>query len=86
MPNLNQQMRGVLKKNGFVIAIVRDGDGIWGGWLEVDGQKIRRIVYLHSKDAIIVAASGFNYVKQGYLETELIENSWCSYIFQMKTK
>lgn len=84
LPDLFNQMRGILKEKGFVIAIVRDGDGIWEGCLEVDGQKIRRIVYLHSKDAITTVAANFKFVKQGYLAHELIENGWCSYIFQMK--
>ena len=74
-------MRGILKEIGFVIAIVCDGDGIWKGCPEVDGQKIRRIVYLHSKDAITTAAANFKYVKQWYLAHELIENGWGSYIF-----
>lgn len=86
LPKLFQQMRGVLKEKGFVVAIVRDGDGIWEGWPEVDGQKIRRIVYLHSQDTLIAAASGFKFIKQGYLSPELIENGWRSYIFQMKTE
>jgi len=84
LPSLFQRMRGVLKENGFLIAIVRDGNGIWEGWSEVNGQRLRRIVYLYSKDTLTVAALGFKYVKQGYLAHELIENGWCSYIFQMK--
>jgi len=86
LPSLFQQMRGVLKENGFVVTIVRDGDGIWEGWPEVNGQKLRRIVYLHSKDALTAVASGFKFVKQGYMASELIESGWCSYIFQMKTE
>jgi len=86
LPNLFQQMCSVLKENGFVIAIVRDGDGMWEGWPEVDGQKIKRVVYLHSKDTLTAAASGFKNVKQGYLAPELIEHGWRSHIFQMKTE
>ena len=82
LPGVFAQIHGILKGNGFVIAIVRDGEGIWEGWPEVDGQKIKRIVYLHSIDTLTVAASGFKYVKQGYLAPELIENGWRSHIFQ----
>lgn len=82
LPDVFAQMRGVLNENGFVIAIVRKGEGFWEGWPEVDGRKFRRIVYLYSKDTLSAAASGFRYVKQGYIAPELIDNGWCSHIFQ----
>ena len=82
LPGMFSQMHGVLNLNGYVVAIVRKGEGFWEGWPEVEGQKLRRIVYLYSKDSLSVAASGFNYVKQGFLDPVLIENGWISYIFQ----
>jgi 2-polyprenyl-3-methyl-5-hydroxy-6-metoxy-1,4-benzoquinol methylase len=82
LPGLFEQMSAVLNQNGFVIAIVREGEGVWEGWPEVDGQKIRRIVYLYSKDTLSAAAPGFRHIKQGTLAPELIENGWSSHIFQ----
>jgi 2-polyprenyl-3-methyl-5-hydroxy-6-metoxy-1,4-benzoquinol methylase len=85
LPGVFTQMHGVLKPNGFVMASVREGEGFWERWPEVNRQKIRRIVYLYSRDVLSAAASDFNYVKQGYLVPELIENGWRSHIFQRTT-
>jgi len=82
LPGVFAQMRGILNENGFVIAIVREGEGFWERWPEVDGQKLRRIVYLYSKEALSAAAVGFRHVQAGYLEPTLVENGWISHIFQ----
>lgn len=82
LPGVFAQMRNFLNPNGFVIAIVREGEGFWEGWPEVDGRKLRRIVYLYSKETLSAAATGFKHVKEGYLDPELIENGWINHIFQ----
>jgi SAM-dependent methyltransferase len=85
LPGVFKQLRGVLKRNGFVVAIVRKGEGFWEGWPEVNGQKIKRVVYLYSRQTLSAAASGFKHVKQGYLDPALVENGeygWISHIFQ----
>ena len=85
LPGVFEQLWGVLKRDGFVVVIVREGEGFWEGWPEVDGQKIRRIVYLYSKETLSAAASGFKHVKQGFLDPVLVENGeygWISHIFQ----
>jgi len=82
LPGVFEQTRGLLNPNGFMVAIVREGEGFWEGWPEVNGQKLRRIVYLYSKETLNVAASGFKRIKEGYLDHELIENGWISHIFQ----
>jgi hypothetical protein len=74
-----------LKRGGFVVVIVRKGEGCWEGWPEVNGQKIKRVVYLYSQETLSAAASGFKHVKQGYLDPELVEDGeygWISHIFQ----
>lgn len=82
LPGVFAQVRGVLNENGFVIAIVREGEGILERQLEVNGQKLRRVVYLHSKETLSAAASGFKHIKEGYLDPKLIEDGWISHIFQ----
>ena len=82
LPGVFAQMRNILNPNGFVIAIVREGEGFWEGWPEVDGRKLRRIVYLYSKETLSSAATGFKHVKEGYLDPKLIENGWINHIFQ----
>ena len=82
LPGLFEQIHGVLNENGYVIVMVREGQGVWERYPEVDGQKFRRILYLYSKDTLSAAAAGFIYAKQGYLAPELIEYGWISHIFQ----
>ena len=82
LPGVFAQVRGILNKNGFVIAIVRKGEGIWEGWPEVDGRKLRRIVYLYSQENMGAAAVGFKHVQAGFLAPDLVENGWISHIFQ----
>jgi cyclopropane fatty-acyl-phospholipid synthase-like methyltransferase len=82
LPAVFDGMRGALNENGFVIAIVRSGDGTWEAWPEVDGKTIRRIVYLYSKETLAAEAFGFKYFKDGFLEPKLLEENWRSHIFQ----
>jgi len=85
LPGVFEQLRGVLKRGGFVVVIVREGEGFWEGWPEVNGQKIRRIVHLYTQESLSAAASGFEHVRQGYLDPELVasgEYRWISHIFQ----
>lgn len=82
LPGVFAQMHRILNRDGFIITIVREGEGVWEGWPEVNGQKIRRIVYLYSKDTLSAAASGFKHVQAGYLDPVLVENGWISHIFQ----
>ncbi len=82
LPGVFAQMRGVLNENGFAIAIVREGEGVWERQLEVNGHKLTRIVYLYSKETLSAAASGFKHIKEGYLGPELVEDGWISHIFQ----
>jgi len=82
LPGLFEQLRGILKRDGFVIAIVRKGEDFWEGWPEVNGQKIKRVVYLYTQETLSAAASGFKHVKAGFLDPVLVENGWISHIFQ----
>ena len=82
MPGVWEQLRGILKRGGLVVAILREGEGIWERQLEIEGQKMRRVVYLYSKDSLSAAASGFKYVRAGYLAPDEIEKGWRSHIFQ----
>ena len=48
----------------------------------MNGQKLRRIVYLYSQETLNAAAVGFKHIKAGFLAPTLIENGWISHIFQ----
>ena len=82
LSSLFEEMHNVLNPNGYIVIMVRDGDGVWEAWHEVDGQRLLRIVYLYSKETLIGEASGFKYFKAGFLPPELLEENWRSHIFQ----
>jgi len=83
MPGVWEQVRGILKRDGLVVAILREGEGTWERELEIDGQKMRRVIYLYTRETLSAAAPGFRYVKAGYLAPDEIEKGWRSHIFQL---
>jgi SAM-dependent methyltransferase len=72
----------VLKPDGCLLAIVRDGEGIRETWPVVDGQRLRRVIYRYTREALQSAASDFNFVREGYLDSEEIERGWRCYILR----
>ncbi len=84
LPDVMERVADVLKDEGHLMAIVRDGEGIRETWREVVGRKLRRVVYLYSREDLITAARRFEFVREGHLVSELIEDGWRSYIFRIK--
>jgi len=81
-------IRKVLKNDGYAAIIVIDGEGISEQWsvLEVEGKKLNRTVYLYTKKSLIQEAVkiGFEFVREGYLDPKLTEFGWRNYIFKSK--
>jgi hypothetical protein len=84
LPDVMEKVASVLKEDGHLVAIVGDGEGIRETWPVVEGQKMRRIVYLYSKESLIMSTPGLSYVRKGYLDAELVERGWQSYIFKVE--
>ena len=80
-------IRKILKDGGYVALIVVDGEGINESWslLEVDGKKLRRTVYLYSKEILVKEAvrAGMELIREGYLDPKLAEYNWKNYIFKV---
>lgn len=74
----------VLKVEGYLLAIIQDGEGIRESKPVINGHELRRVVYLYSKDSFISAASRFSYVREGYLAANLTDEGWRGYIFRVK--
>lgn len=81
-------IRNVLTDSGMLVAIVQDGNGIDEAKsnLEVAQRKIRRTVYCYTKQQIQDAAEqfGLEYIRDGYLDSSILEYGWKSYIFGVK--
>lgn len=82
LPDILKSVSRVLKNHGYLMTIVRDGKGVRETWPEIDGQKLRRLIYLYSRKNLSNAAFGFEYVKDGSLPKDQIDEGWRSYIFK----
>ncbi len=81
-----KRISGILNDKGFLLAIIRDGEGIDEKMsdLRVDGRRLRRTVYQYTQKQIMDNAekNGLVFVKEGYLDSSLQEYHWKSYLFQ----
>lgn len=86
LPCVSTNVAGVVKKNGYCLVIVQDGEGMSEQWstLEVDGKFLQRTVYCYTKDCLsaVLAQVGFEFIKEGYLDARLYEQNWRNYIFK----
>ena len=82
LPGVWEQVRGILARDGLVVVIVREGEGFWERWPVIDGKKLHRVIHLYTKETLSAAASGFKYIKPGYLAQDPLEKGWRSHIFQ----
>jgi SAM-dependent methyltransferase len=81
-----RRVSGLLKDKGCLLAIVRDGEGINKQMTElnVDGINLERTVYQYTAVQIKNVAKRNNlfFLKEGYLDSTLLNCNWKSYIFQ----
>jgi SAM-dependent methyltransferase len=83
MPDVMQKVAGVLADGGCFMAIVRDGEGMRVSTRVVDGQELRRVVHLYSKEALVSAARPLRFVREGHLAPSLVDDGWRCYIFRL---
>jgi len=84
MSEVLDRVADVLTERGYLVAIVQDGEGVRETRPVVQGQELRRLVYLHSRETLVRAAERFRYVRYGYLDSTLGDGGWRCYIFQVE--
>jgi len=77
-----EQVRGILTQDGLVLVMLREGEGFFERWPVIDGKKLHRVIYLYTQETLSAAATGFEYIKAGYLSGDQFEKGWRSHIFQ----
>jgi len=83
LPDVLRRVAAVLGRQGKLLVILRDGEGIKESWPEVDGHKLRRVIHLYARGALSdLAISSCRFVKEGYLASELFETGWRCYVFE----
>lgn len=84
LDGLMHRLLGVLNKNGYLLVMAWDGEGLKDGSLTLeDGTKLNRSIYLYSKDVITKSAkkAGMSFVREGYLDKDIYSYGWRCYVF-----
>jgi SAM-dependent methyltransferase len=84
MDELIRRLSEVLNKNGYLLIMAWDGEGLKDGGVTLeDGTRLNRSIYLYTKEAITGAAekSGLRFVREGYLDRDICSYGWRCYIF-----
>ncbi|MFC2095580.1 class I SAM-dependent methyltransferase [Candidatus Bipolaricaulota bacterium] len=85
LANVMDRIAGVLKNAGHLLAILQDGHGVRERWPIVDGQMIRRIVYLHRHADLASASTTLVSCRELELADELVEQDWRAHLFRLST-
>jgi 2-polyprenyl-3-methyl-5-hydroxy-6-metoxy-1,4-benzoquinol methylase len=83
LPGVLKKVAEILNPVGKLLAIVRNGSGIREHWPIINGHKVHRVVQLYSQAELRRLAAPFQLVREGYLATELKEQGWRSYLFEV---
>ena len=84
LDELMHRLSGVLNKNGYLLVMARDGEGLKDGSLTLeDGTRLNRSIYFYTKEAITKSAekAGMSFIREGYLDKDIYSYGWRSYIF-----
>jgi 2-polyprenyl-3-methyl-5-hydroxy-6-metoxy-1,4-benzoquinol methylase len=84
LPGVMRRIADILKENGYLLTIVKDGEGVRESQPVVEGETLRRVVHLYTKSALESATTRFEYVRDGYLAESSAERGWRCYVFRVK--
>jgi SAM-dependent methyltransferase len=81
-------IKKVLVNGGYVAVVIVEGEGINEklSLIEVGGKKLNRTFYLYTQNCLREEAekAGLEYVREGYLDEKLKNDSWRNYLFQSR--
>ena len=91
LPDLLKRIVNVLRPEGYLLTVVRDGEGMRETWPVVAGQKLRRVIYRYRRADLEAACSGLVFVQDGVLDRAQLESAgaapdWGCYIFRLMRK
>ncbi|MFX1496475.1 MAG: class I SAM-dependent methyltransferase [Promethearchaeota archaeon] len=84
LPKLFETLSQLIKNKGFLELIIQEGEGQKLNRHIIKQEKIETVIYLFTLKQLkhILNQFSFNFVRKGYLDNDLIEMNWGSYIFQ----
>jgi len=86
LPEVMSRIANVLNKGGYLLALVKHGQGIRETRPVVAGETLRRVVYLYTREVLAAATTRFDYVRDGFLADSSILRGWRCHLFRLKSK
>lgn len=83
LPPLMERIADVLEAGGYLLAIVREGQGTRVIWPVVDGQKLKRVLYLHRAGDLASATSKLAYCCELQLPAGQIDEGWRAHLLAL---
>lgn len=83
-----EQITKVLKPNGYLMVMLRDGRGVIKRPYKNKDKDLVRLVYLHSKEDFMAIALkfGFKFIKESQMDESFNEHNWRCYILKYDNK
>jgi 2-polyprenyl-3-methyl-5-hydroxy-6-metoxy-1,4-benzoquinol methylase len=81
-PDLADRIARVLQPGGYLLAVVKDGQGTMVRTEEVAGEPIRREICLYTRQAIVGPTDALAYVRDSVLDQDLLDRGWRGYYFR----
>jgi SAM-dependent methyltransferase len=88
LPKLFDILSHLVRDEGFLELIIQKGKGQRIKKDTIKNEKFERIIYLFTLRELepLLRPFSFHFYRKGYLEKQLLEKNWRSYIFYKKTK
>jgi cyclopropane fatty-acyl-phospholipid synthase-like methyltransferase len=80
--DLAARIAAVLRPEGRLLVVVKDGEGTLTRCEAVGGREIRREIYLYSRQALAAATDVLEYVGDSILDQDLVDRGWRGYYFR----
>jgi cyclopropane fatty-acyl-phospholipid synthase-like methyltransferase len=84
-PDLADRIAGILRPEGRLLAVVKDGEGTMARSEEVAGRTIQREMYLYTREALVAATDALKYAGDSVLDRDLLDRGWRGYYFRPST-
>lgn len=77
-----ERVARVLRPGGYLLALVKEGQGIRETWPVINGERMRRILYLYTPDVLDAASPELAYQRDMVLAGTLYDEGWRAHLFQ----
>ena len=83
LPDVLGRIADVLREGGCLLAILRAGQGSLVRWPVVNGQKLRRVLYLHRAQDLAAATPKLAYSRELHLPADQVAEGWRAHLLAL---